>query len=73
MGRLSVALSGLPWMDVDSTQGSAFGSTLGYHPAPLRGFRVRWGGEFGCGSAAVRAGLRPGSSLPKPESQARPK
>jgi len=35
----SFALSGLPscWTD---TQGSAFGSTLGYRPAPLRGLKT---------------------------------
>lgn len=39
----SLALSGLEscWAD---TQGSAHGSTLGYHPAPLRGLQTAFSG-----------------------------
>jgi hypothetical protein len=35
----SVALAGLERF-VGDTQGSAFGSTLGYYPAPLRGSKI---------------------------------
>ena len=53
----SFAPPGLYW-DMPSTQGFAFGSTLGYYPSALRASedhqKAAAGSRFGCGSAATR-------------------